>query len=164
MIWVYLLSAYINHARNCDVDVPNNPHSILQYLQYAEGKPSRVNFPTSFSLNQPHFQFIALDNLVFFGQELWHIPRAAQIPPGQPVPLLLRQKYHRIGPKLGRITKDYAQTASIVSLYCTIIHQKSQSQGRTETRKDQGQRTIMSLLRHILRQLGHYAPWMHSVA
>lgn len=134
MLWFYLLSAYIHHARNCDVNVPNNPHSILQYLQYAEGKPSRVNFPTSFSLNQPHFQFITLDNLISFCQELGHIPCAAQIPPSQPVPLLLRQEYHRIRPKLGGITKDYAQTTSIVSPHCTIIHQKSQSQGLKQGR------------------------------
>ena len=76
---------------------------------YEENHKREKNKNTTHSHNQPHLQLIALDNLALHRQELRHVPRDAYEPARQPVPLLLRQKDHRVGRELGRIFEHCAR-------------------------------------------------------
>lgn len=51
------------------------------------------------------FQFVPTDNLILFGQELWHVPSATDVSPRQPIAFLLSQVYNCISGHLRCISQ-----------------------------------------------------------
>lgn len=67
----------------------------------------------SSSYYQSDLQLVLFDNLILLCHKFGHIPGAVDVPPSEPVALLLRQVDDSIGRKLGGLGKNFGASAHV---------------------------------------------------
>ena len=71
---------------------------------------------------QSDLELVLFDNLILLRHEFRHIPSAVDVPPGQPVALLLRQVDDSIGRKLSGLGKYFGASAQVSNLPQSMLH------------------------------------------
>ena len=88
-----------------------------QSLMHSSSRLADIRSSTclgSSSYYQSDLQLVLFDNLILLCNKFGHIPSAVDVPPSEPVALLLRQVDDSIGRKLGGLGKNFGASACFV--------------------------------------------------